>query len=97
MKAVRRIFDFVYVKRDWERDWQMTCEEAIGKLYEYLDHELDQATVEQLDRHLDICKSCCDHFEFEKRVRSIIQEKCFDQKAPQFLKDKIRNKLKFLE
>jgi mycothiol system anti-sigma-R factor len=97
LKAVEKKIDHNFVKRDWERDWQMTCEEAVNKLYEYLDHELDQTTVEQLDKHLDICKSCCDRFELEKRVKSLIQEKCIDQKAPQFLKDKIRSKLRFLE
>ncbi len=73
-----------------ERDWQMTCEEAVQKLYEYLDKELDQESVEKLNRHLEICRSCCDHFEFEKKVRSLIQEKCTDEKAPAFLKDRIR-------
>jgi mycothiol system anti-sigma-R factor len=75
----------------------MTCEEAVQKLYEYLDKELDQETADLLNKHLDICKGCCDHFEFEKKVRGLIQEKCFDEKAPQFLKDKIRNKLRSLE
>jgi mycothiol system anti-sigma-R factor len=74
----------------------MTCEEAVKKLYEYIDKELDKETVAQLDRHLEICKSCCDHFELEKKIKSLIQESCFDQKAPQFLKNKIKDNLKLL-
>jgi mycothiol system anti-sigma-R factor len=71
----------------------MTCEEAVKKLYEYLDHELDMATAEQLDKHLEICKSCCDHFELERKLKTLIQETCIDEKAPQFLKNKIRDSL----
>jgi mycothiol system anti-sigma-R factor len=75
----------------------MTCEEAVRKLYEYLDKELDQEAADQLDKHLELCKSCCDHFEFERRVKSLIQDRCVDQKAPQLLKDKIRNNLRAFE
>jgi mycothiol system anti-sigma-R factor len=74
----------------------MTCEEAVRKLYEYLDHELDTTTAQQLDKHLEICKSCCDHFEFERKVKKLIKDSCFDEKAPQFLKDKIRDTLGFI-
>lgn len=91
---VERTLDEYIYRGYLERDWEMTCEEAVQKLYEYLDKELDKATVEQLDTHLEICQSCCDHFEFEKKVRSIIREKCSDEKAPDFLKSKIRDILK---
>ncbi|HBC47133.1 MAG TPA: mycothiol system anti-sigma-R factor [candidate division Zixibacteria bacterium] len=74
----------------------MTCEEAVRKLYEYLDHELDTTTAQQLDKHLEICKSCCDHFEFERKVKTLIKDSCFDEKAPQLLKDKIRDTLGFI-
>jgi len=75
----------------------MTCEEAVKKLYEYIDKELDRSTVEQLDRHLEICKSCCDHFEFERKVKALIQDSVFVQKAPISLKDRIQTNLKSLE
>ncbi len=75
----------------------MTCEEAVTKLYEYLDKELDQESVALLEKHLELCKTCCNHFEFEKKVRSLIQEKCTDARAPQFLKNKILNRLKSSE
>jgi mycothiol system anti-sigma-R factor len=71
----------------------MTCEEAVRKLYEYLDKELDKTATKQLDKHLELCKSCCDHFEFERKIKTLIQEKCVDAKAPQFLKNKIRDSL----
>jgi mycothiol system anti-sigma-R factor len=71
----------------------MTCEEAIKKLYEYLDHELDHATSDQVEKHIDICKICCDQLEFEKRMKKIVHESCCGHKAPPILKEKILDRL----
>jgi mycothiol system anti-sigma-R factor len=67
----------------------MTCEEAVNKLYEYLDRELNHATAEQLEKHLEICKLCCNHMEFEKSMKELVQKSCVQEKAPPFLKNKI--------
>jgi mycothiol system anti-sigma-R factor len=75
----------------------MTCEEAIKKLYEYLDKELDRSASEQLDRHLDICRVCCDHFEFERKMKTMVQDSCFQEKAPLVLKLKIMDNLSPLD
>lgn len=71
----------------------MTCEEAVKKLYQYLDRELDHATAEQVDRHLELCKLCCDHLEFEKKMKELVQQSCFKEKAPSLLKDRILDNL----
>jgi len=75
----------------------MTCEEAVRKLYDYIDLELDQSIIQQIDKHLEICRMCCDHFEFEKRMKSLVHESCFQNKAPNFLKSKIVDDLNSLE
>ncbi len=72
----------------------MTCQEAVDQLYEYLDAQLDNANAEQVQKHLDLCKLCCDHFEFEKQMKGLVHNSCVNQKAPSFLKDKILNSLK---
>jgi mycothiol system anti-sigma-R factor len=71
----------------------MTCEEAVKRLQEYIDKELDRASAEQVEKHLDLCRICCDHMEFEKNMKSLVQESCFQAKAPQFLMQKILNDL----
>jgi mycothiol system anti-sigma-R factor len=75
----------------------MTCEEAVEKLYEYLDKELDQAVAAQLDHHLELCKICCDHFEFEKKMKKLVQDSCFKQNAPEMLKNKIMDNLSAID
>jgi mycothiol system anti-sigma-R factor len=71
----------------------MTCQEAVDKLYEYLDREIDDITAAQIEKHLDLCRLCCDHFEFEKKMKGLVQESCVQQKAPSILKNKIRKAL----
>lgn len=71
----------------------MTCEEAVKKLQEYIDKELDRASSEQLDKHLELCRICCDHMEFEKSMKKLVHESCFEARAPEFLKQKIMNDL----
>lgn len=36
----------------------LTCEEVIGFLLEYLDHELEPEEERNFERHLAICPSC---------------------------------------
>ena len=67
----------------------MTCQEAVSKLYEYLDKELDQITASKVEKHLRLCRLCCDNYELEKSMKKLLRESCVDEKAPPFLKDKI--------
>ena len=75
----------------------MTCEEAVKKLYQYIDRELNQSAVMQIDKHLEICRMCCDHFEFEKRMKVLVHDSCFQKKASPLLKSKIMDDLTRLD
>lgn len=81
-------------KRNPEGKMMMTCQEAVNRLYEYLDRELDNATAAQIENHLDLCRLCCDHFEFEQKIKELVHNSCLLEKAPQILKDRILSKLK---
>jgi anti-sigma factor (TIGR02949 family) len=74
-----------------ERDLKMTCEEAVKKLHEYIDHELDQVSAEQVERHFELCRMCCDQMEFEKSMKKLIHEYCSGKRAPLFLREKIQD------
>jgi mycothiol system anti-sigma-R factor len=50
----------------------LTCEEVIEKMMEYLDRELDEATREEMDAHLQTCRGCFSRAEFERRLKSRI-------------------------
>lgn len=42
------------------------CREALEKVYEYLDGELDPDTQERIHRHVEICQRCYPYFDFER-------------------------------
>jgi len=71
----------------------MTCREAVDKLHEYIDSELDSATTEKIKKHLDLCRLCCNQFEFEKTMKELVHKCCERAKAPDVLKKKIADTL----
>jgi anti-sigma factor (TIGR02949 family) len=46
-----------------------SCEDALRLLAAHLDRELDAPTHDQVERHLDTCRSCYSRAEFEKRLK----------------------------
>jgi len=67
------------------------CEEALARLFEYIDHELNPCHGHEMDEHLSRCLSCYSRLEFEQRLRVHLQEAAQEQ-AP----DELQNKVKAL-
>ncbi|PHQ24383.1 mycothiol system anti-sigma-R factor [Marinobacter guineae] len=68
---------------------ELSCEEVIERLFEFLDRELDDVSQEEIDRHLKRCYDCFSRAEFERRLRERIAA-TGSQKAPERLKKRIR-------
>lgn len=51
-----------------------SCEDALRLLAQHLDRELDAPTHEQVQRHLELCRSCYSRAEFEKRLKASLAE-----------------------
>lgn len=49
-----------------------SCEDALRLLAAHIDRELDAPTRDQVDRHLETCRSCYSRAEFEKRLKESI-------------------------
>jgi anti-sigma factor (TIGR02949 family) len=47
-----------------------SCEDALRLLAQYLDGELEARSRAQIDRHLEMCRSCYSRAEFEKRLKA---------------------------
>jgi mycothiol system anti-sigma-R factor len=54
------------------------CEEAVHKLYHYLDGELTEVRRLQISAHLDRCAPCAQAADFEAELRVIIADRCRD-------------------
>jgi len=55
------------------------CDDAVEKLYEYLDGELDGPTMQQVKDHLQRCSPCLEAFDFHDQLRHVVQHKCAEQ------------------
>lgn len=62
----------------------MRCEEALRLLATYLDGELGRVEREELEDHLDTCRSCWSRAEFERRLKGRLGELRRGDVAPGF-------------
>jgi anti-sigma factor (TIGR02949 family) len=66
-----------------------SCEEAVKRLNDYLDHELSESERVVVLKHLEICKSCLGRFTFEETLVVSLRQKVMHMHAPETLKLKL--------
>ena len=66
-------------------DISSNCDEAMERLYEYLDRELDNATAEGIRHHLDDCGGCHNSYDFEMRLKAVVKERLQEEVPARFL------------
>jgi mycothiol system anti-sigma-R factor len=52
-----------------------SCEEILSKVHQFIDGELDAASVEEIKAHLADCVACLEAFDFEGQVRTMFGTK----------------------
>lgn len=67
-----------------------SCEEAIKRLDEYLDHELNETERTVVMKHLEICKPCFSRFSFEQTLVVSLRQRIAALAAPQAIREKLR-------
>lgn len=50
----------------------ISCKAAASALYDYLDGRLQETSLRDVERHIEMCKVCASHFEFARRVLALI-------------------------
>lgn len=65
------------------------CANALSKLYEFLDQELDAADADDIRHHLVACEPCLDAYDAETALRQLIKRGCGGEHAPEHLKAKV--------
>ncbi len=68
------------------------CEDALERLEAFLDGELPQDDLGDIEQHLADCYPCTDRASFEEQLRAIVRRGCTDQ-APPALLERIRTHL----
>ena len=64
------------------------CDDAVHRLYHFLDGELDDDKRAHIQQHLDECLPCLEAFDFEAELRQVIAMKCRDQ-VPESLRNRV--------
>jgi mycothiol system anti-sigma-R factor len=71
----------------------VNCREALAKLYDYLDKELNEEDSRGLERHLEHCSDCLKKYELEEEFNSFIKEKTCCQPDVSHLKNRVREEI----
>jgi mycothiol system anti-sigma-R factor len=67
---------------------KISCEEALKRVFEYLDNALEAAEYCDIENHLSVCRSCYSRVEFERRLKEHLSY-IGREKPPPELEDKI--------
>ncbi|MGH9136575.1 MAG: anti-sigma factor family protein [Acidimicrobiales bacterium] len=51
------------------------CGEAVERLWEFLDQDLDGHDHQAVEEHLAFCRRCCGELEFAKELRHLLRTK----------------------
>jgi mycothiol system anti-sigma-R factor len=72
---------------------ELTCEESLARVYEYLDGELDSGEHEAVKDHLEKCRQCYPHYDFERLFLDYVHELGAGEESRPGLKERVREML----
>ena len=72
------------------------CGDALQNLYLFIDREIDDATCEEVQSHLDSCSDCLSEYDLEQVVRSLVSRSC-QEAAPEPLRQKVLQSIRAVQ
>ena len=67
----------------------ISCEDALRRVHEFLDGELEESSAEEVKQHFDMCQRCYPHLQLETAFREAVRRAAAGQSAPPQLRDKV--------
>lgn len=67
----------------------ISCDEALERLFEYLDGELEGRTEEEVARHFEVCQRCYPRLAFEESFREAVHRVNRGEAAPDAVRRKV--------
>jgi mycothiol system anti-sigma-R factor len=64
------------------------CSEVLGRVFFFLDNELDQADCASIQQHLDDCGPCLARYDLERTVKTLVARSC-SEVAPDGLRQRV--------
>lgn len=74
----------------------VNCSEALTKLFEFLDAEIDEIDGDRIRQHLADCEPCLGEYDFEDHLKKVVRRSCHET-APVELHARIRYQLTILQ
>jgi mycothiol system anti-sigma-R factor len=71
----------------------MNCKETVARLQTFLDRELSEVEIREVELHLRRCPPCLNMFDFEKELKLLVQRRACPESAPASLRERIRGQL----
>jgi mycothiol system anti-sigma-R factor len=71
----------------------LNCEEVLKSVFSFLDKEMERGGMDEIQKHLDLCRECFSKVEFEQLLRDHLKQKT-DHECPDNLKKRIQDVIK---
>ncbi|MDO8108608.1 mycothiol system anti-sigma-R factor [Isoptericola sp. b441] len=71
------------------------CAEALARLFDFLDSEIDEIDGDRIRQHLADCDGCLHEYDIEHHLKTLVRRSCSDA-APAELHVRIRQQLTVL-
>jgi len=65
------------------------CQEAMHRLSDYLNRELNESNIKEIHKHLDLCSHCAERYHFEETLLSLIRQKAREDIVPPGLRERL--------
>ncbi|MEV5752181.1 mycothiol system anti-sigma-R factor [Actinoallomurus sp. NPDC052308] len=75
------------------RPHETPCSEVLGRIYDYLDGELDQGGCSDIRQHLDECGPCLREYGLEEAVKKLVHKSCGCDPVPPDLRSKVMGRI----
>ena len=70
-----------------------SCDDVLSHVFEFLDHETDDARREVIAEHLEDCSPCLRQFGIEQEFKALVRRRCGGDAPPLGLRDRIKLQL----
>ncbi len=70
-----------------------SCDDVLSHVFEFLDHETDDARRAVIAEHLEDCSPCLRQFGIEQEFKALVRRRCGGDAPPVGLRDRIKMQL----
>ena len=70
-----------------------SCDDVLTHVFEFLDHETNDARRAVIAEHLEDCSSCLREFGIEQEFKALVRRRCGGDAPPAGLKERIKFQL----